>query len=131
MNTLSFINSYMSKLYNHDIPYSIIPAKIEVSLNKSVASKISITRKMNKNMEIIKKFVDTVQLFSAKVRKMFSITSEWLEETKEANNMNISMIENPVYLKIWKSLIEAESWRSNYHLKLILEKFNMDIKVNC
>ncbi|VVC27324.1 Hypothetical protein CINCED_3A004966 [Cinara cedri] len=128
VNILRFINSYMSKLYNQEIPISIIPKQIEVSLNKNIPSKMNVVQNSNKNSENVKKFIGTVQLFAGKVKAIFTTTSEWLEETKEANNMKSLENLNSVYLKIWKSLVEAENWRSAYQLKLIAARFQTDIK---
>lgn len=120
----------MSKLYNQEIPISIIPKQIEVSLNKNVPSKMNVVQNSTKNFENIKKFSGAVKLFAGKVKSIFTTTSEWLEETKEANNMKSLENHNSVCLKIWKSLVEAENWRSAYQLKLIAAKFQTDIQVN-
>lgn len=120
----------MSKLYNQEIPISIIPKQIEVMLNKNIGSKMSVNQNTNKNTEYVKKFSGAVKLFADKIKAIFTTTSQWLDDTKKINSNKSLENFNPIYLKIWECLVIKENWRSTYQLKLISARFQMDIKVN-
>lgn len=117
----------MSKLYNQNIPISLIPKYIDVTLIKEQGSRANIANSITSTQEYVKKLSAAINNIAHKVKNVFSMTSEWLESVKDAHKLDLSEKKN-VHLKIWKSLIEMESWRSTDQLKLILTRFQADIK---
>lgn len=122
-----FINSYMSKLYNQKIPIGIIPKPIEVALPRAdTRSKAKFGQGISSTEDFFKKFNMIMDVIFAKVKSIHTLTSEWLDETR-----NLETVEkNTMYFKIWSFLVETENWRSINQLKLISARFYKDIKVN-
>lgn len=118
----------MSKLYKQIIPTTLIPKHIDVVLIKEQGSRVNFASATVNVEDYRKKINATIKTVSKKTKGIFSLTSEWLEENKDTQNTDAS--ENKiVYLKIWKSLVETESWRSNDQLKFIQNRFHEDFKV--
>jgi len=118
----------MSKLYKQKLPLSLISKKIEVPQTKNNWSKAP-AQTITIVDDYFKKFQEIVNLATGKVKSIFSMTSEWLEETKETQNLNLSE-KSIAYLKIWKYLIEIQNWSSVNQLKLLLARYHKDIEVN-
>lgn len=115
----------MSKLYNHKLPISLISKQVDISLNK--AEKIEQHQIILENY--LKIFNTNMEVVVKKIKNIFSATSDWLDETKDANNIE-TLEKNYAYLKIWKFLVEMENWRSSDQFKLIMARFHKDITVN-
>lgn len=120
----------MSKLFNKKLPQSLIPKQIEVLLSKDYGSKLNEIQNLTRIDDYFKRFKVTVNTVISKFKGIFSLTSDWLEEVKEAQNNSELLEKNSVHLKIWKLLVEMEDLRSNNQLKLILARFHKDIKVS-
>lgn len=118
----------MSKLYNQNIPISLIPKYIDVTLIKEQGSRANIANTITNIEEYVKKLSAIVNNIANKVKSVFSTTSEWLESVKDAQKSDLLDNKN-LHLKIWKSLIEMECWRSTDQLKRIVLRFQADIKV--
>lgn len=135
MNTILFINSYMSRLYNQIIPLSIIPKFINVSLLKNIPKKdqtskieVNVTQYVTSVDEHYRIFNATKNSVAEKIKLIFSTVLEWLEKIKEV--LNLGSIEKDItYLKVWEFLIKAEDQRSAKQLKIILDQFTINIKV--
>lgn len=114
----------MSKLCKQKLPQSLIPKKIELSQSKNNWSKVS-----GQTITTVDDFFKTA---TGKVKSIFFVTSEWLEETKETKEtQNLNLSEKSIAnLKIWKYLIEIQKWSSVNQLKLLLASYHKDIKVN-
>lgn len=120
----------MSKLFNQKLPISLIPKPIEVTLWKDVGSKVKVmVQNVSKIEEFFKQFNSTIATVAGKLRNIFSTNSEWLEDIKEAQNLELSE-KSFIYLKIWKFVIKWQHLRFTNQLQLILARFHLDIKVN-
>lgn len=106
----------------------MIPKYINVTLIKDQSSRANISNTITNIDEYVKKLSAIISNIANRVKGVFTTTSEWLESVKDAQKSN-SFEKKYVYLKIWKSLIEMECWRSTDQLKLILTRFQADIKV--
>lgn len=130
VNTLTFINAYMSKLFNKKLVSSVVSKKIEIPL---ITDQNQFRVKMVQNLisfeNYLKIFDSAIKIVSDKMKSMFSKTSEWVDEIKEAQYSDFSE-ENSGYLKIWKYLVEMENRRSVNQLKLIIARFQRDIMVS-
>lgn len=113
-------------MYKQKLQPSLIPKKIEVSQINWSDKKLVQTDVIAD--EYFNKFYNTVNVAIDRVKNIFSPTSEWLEETKETQNSNSAEKSN-VHLKIWKYLVESQSWSSVNQLKLLLARYHNDIKV--
>jgi len=115
----------MSKLHNHRLPFSIITKQIDISSFKKEKFEEGPTIVDN----YIKMFNANLEQVIRKIKTVFSITCDWLDETKEINNTE-SLETNYSYLNIWKFLVEIVNWKSSDQFKLILARYHKDITVN-
>lgn len=122
-----FINAYMSKLYNQKLTQSIIPKRIEVLQFVDSGQRVKFMQNVMLLEYYIKIFDETIRTVADKIKNMFSTSFRWLEEIKETRNTESE--ETSVHLTIWTFLIEMENRRLSNQLKLILARFEMDIKV--
>lgn len=120
----------MSRLINQKLINSLIPKQIEVPISKDYGVKINETRSTTKIEDYIKRFNVTTNIVINKMKAIFSVTCDWLEDIKEVQNSSEPLERNDMYLKIWKLLVEMENLKSGNQFKLILARFHKDIKVN-
>lgn len=118
----------MSKLINQKLINSLIPKHIEVSLSKEV--KINEPTSNTKIDEYYKRFNVTTNTVISKIKGIFSVTCDWLEDIKEVQNSSEPLETNYIYLKIWKLLVEMENLKSGNQFKLIVARFRKDIKAS-
>ncbi|XP_015363135.1 PREDICTED: uncharacterized protein LOC107161292 [Diuraphis noxia] len=127
VNTILFIHSYMSKVYNKKLTASVIPNHIGVTLSKEQDFKSKGVEQVASVEYYFKWFEATITMVNNKLRGTLKLTYEWLAEMKKTHSAN-PIESSSVYLKIWKFLIDKENFRSADQIKLILTRFHEDIK---
>lgn len=119
----------MSKLHNQNIPISLIPKYIDVTLIRNQGSRASIANTITNIEEYVKMLNAIINNTANKVKSMFFTTSEWLKGIMDTQKSDL-LDKKIIYLKTWKSLVKMECWRSIDQLKKILTRFRADIKVH-
>ncbi|XP_022183115.1 uncharacterized protein LOC111042724 [Myzus persicae] len=127
VNTILFIHSYMSKVYNKKLTASVIPNHIGVTLSKELEFKSKGVEQVASVEYYFKWLEASIIMVNNKLRATLKLTYEWLAEMKKIHSAN-PLESSSVYLKIWKFLTDKENFRSTDQLKLILNRFHKDIK---
>ncbi|XP_050527816.1 uncharacterized protein LOC126897912, partial [Daktulosphaira vitifoliae] len=119
VNTLIFINTYMSKMFKQKLILASMPKVIDILLlGDHSRARINIS---SRGEVLGAKFEVILRAATTKIMNMYSTISSWLDETKKIMNFD-SLETSPMYLTLWKFVVQMEKWKTSNQLKRIMAR---------